>query len=235
LPGLIHAGLSARETGSLFERAFGLARAAIAGAALDPRRARPVVAASLGPFGAYLANGSEYRGDYAVGERSLYLFHRPRLRMLRDAGARLFALETIPSALEARALLTLLDEHDDTWAWLSLQCRDSLRLADGTPLEELVPELRHPRLIGIGVNCVPPSLVAPLLRTLGPLTELPLVAYPHSGGVFARGVWSGPGSDWSEDAPVWLDTGARLIGGCCRTGPEDIARLRCRLDAVGPR
>ena len=237
LPGLVRHGLRERDARRALRRSVELAREArdLHVSSLSDAERRPLVAASVGPFGAYLADGSEYRGGYVLGRNELRSFHRPRWRELCAAGPDLIAAETIPSADEALALLDLLDEPigDDAGrrhapgVWISFQCRDERTLADGTELAELVPRLVHPRLVALGVNCVPPSRVAGLLRTLRKHTDLPLVAYPNSGESWGEGRWKGVASaDWIAEAPRWRELGAVGIGGCCRTGPEDIRRLR---------
>jgi homocysteine S-methyltransferase len=243
IPGLVRCGATEREARRLLRRSVELAREAVdefqsarAGAAAARPRARPLVAASVGPFGAYLADGSEYRGRYALRRRELLSFHRPRWRELLAAGPDLLAAETIPSADEALALLDLLDqtppEGARASAWISLQCRDRDHLADGTPLEEVVPRLSHPALVGIGVNCMPPALAAPLLESLRALTGVPLLVYPNSGERWEGGRWAGAAADWIVEAPRWRDLGAVAVGGCCRIGPSHIRALRKVLERV---
>jgi len=197
-------------------------------------RLRPLVAASVGPYGAFLADGSEYTGDYGLGEDALYGFHRRRWRVLADSAADLLACETIPSAVEARALLRLLEESGERWAWLSFQCRDEAHLADGTPLAEVVRLCSEaPRVAAVGVNCVPPALVDALLAIAVSEAPVPVAAYPNSGEAYdvRTRAWvpGAGGPDPAEAAPAWRDLGARVLGGCCRTGPDTIARMRRSL------
>ena len=193
-------------------------------------RAWPLVAASVGPYGAFLANGAEYTGDYDLDEAGLREFHRERLALLSASGADLLACETIPSAAEARALGALLAATQGVPAWVSFSCRDAARLRDGTPLEECVRLLDPlPRVVAIGVNCTPPEHVEDLLRIAARATRKPLVAYPNSGEVFdpARKTWHGYATRerWGELGLRWHAAGARLIGGCCRTGLDEIRSL----------
>ncbi len=194
-------------------------------------RLRPLVAASIGPYGAYLADGSEYRGDYGLSEDQLFEFHRARWETLCSAGADLVACETIPCRDEVRALRKLIELESSPPAWISFSCQDSLRLADGASLVETVAELRDtPNLVAIGVNCVPPGLVGDLVATLRTRWDKPIVVYPNSGESWdaVRKCWvDGHGeADPFVDALEWYQKGARILGGCCRTGPDDIRRLR---------
>jgi homocysteine S-methyltransferase len=197
-------------------------------------RIRPLVAGSIGPYGAYLADGSEYTGGYELRPDALVRFHRRRWRLLATSGVDLLACETVPSVIEARALLRLLAETPDVWAWMSFQCRDHAHLADGTTLGEAVRLCdQADRVAAVGVNCVPPERVAPLLSVARSATSKPLMAYPNSGEAYdaTTKTWNpaGEGSDPSEEAPAWRDAGATVLGGCCRTGPDTIARMRSRL------
>jgi homocysteine S-methyltransferase len=193
-------------------------------------RLRPLVAASVGPYGAFLANGAEYTGAYDIDEQGLGDFHRERLELLSASGADLLACETVPSADEARALAALL-AAPGLPAWVSFSCRDGERLRDGTLLADcvrLVDPLR--RVVAVGVNCTAPAHVESLLRTAARATAKPLVAYPNSGETYdpVRRQWTGSssGERWGELGRSWRANGARLVGGCCRTGPGEVRRLR---------
>ena len=197
-------------------------------------RLRPLVAASVGSYGAFLADGSEYRGDYGLSLAELKGWHRPRLAVLADAGADLLACETIPCALEGEALVSLLHEFPGTFAWLSFSCCDERRLCHGEPFAEAVALAdASDQVVAVGLNCTPPRFVAALLEQASGATSKPLLAYPNSGEA-----WDGDAKRWIPDDrlgsaawPVqqWRVAGASLIGGCCRTTPDDIRALRQAL------
>ena len=197
-----------------------------------PGRLRPLVAASVGPYGAFLADGSEYSGRYDLDEDDLVEFHGERLRALFDGGADLIACETIPSGHEVRALDRLI-ALTVAPAWLSLSCDRSDRLCDGTSLRDVIRSLKSDRWIAVGFNCTRPELAPELIGTIKELTGLPVVAYPNSGET-----WNADGKSWRDGpspidfaaaAVLWRDLGARLIGGCCRVGPEQIRGMRLSL------
>ncbi|MCZ6759166.1 MAG: homocysteine S-methyltransferase [Gemmatimonadetes bacterium] len=194
-------------------------------------RVRPVVAASVGPYGAALADGSEYRGDYGVDQDFLYDFHRPRWRILADTDAELIACETIPSAVESRALLSLLKETPEREAWFSFTCRDDERLSDGTLLADVARDLcDESQVLAIGINCTAPVLMIPLIETLRKSSDKPVVVYPNSGERYDSGLraWDGTRetAKFSNLCVTWRKSGAKLIGGCCRTHPRDISAMR---------
>ena len=192
-------------------------------------RLKPLVAASIGPYGAFLANGSEYRGRYALNQSGLEKFHRPRLKVLAEAGADLLAFETIPCLNEAVALAGLLTEFPSLSAWMSFSCQDKSRNCEGELVAACAAELQSFRQIAaVGVNCSRPDYIASLLRHMGAHTDKPLMAYPNSGEQYdAVGkTWLGPAESFSDQSRSWYEAGARLIGGCCRTTPGDIATLR---------
>jgi homocysteine S-methyltransferase len=207
-------------------------------AGLDPGTL--LVAGSCGPYGAMLADGSEYRGDYDPGETVLRDVHAPRIDTLLEAGADLLAFETIPTVREAEVLVRLLDERDAT-GWLSYQCRDGGRIADGEPLETAMAVGDGAAgLVAIGVNCTPPRHLPELLSRAAAVTDLPLIAYPNGGDR-----WDAQARRWRAEAGVegagfeaaavsgWTALGAGWVGGCCGTGPSEIRALADRLDDEG--
>jgi homocysteine S-methyltransferase len=202
-----------------------------------PGRLKPLVAASVGPYGAYLADGSEYTGRYDLDEDALVDFHRRRWRVLAASPADLLGCETIPSLPEVRALVRLLAETPERWGWISFQCRDEAHLADGSDVADAVGVCHGAeRIAGVGFNCVPPDRVDGLLAAARSVTDKPLVVYPNSGEGWdaARKVWlpAPPQADPAARAPAWRAQGASVLGGCCRTGPGTIARMRAALLAL---
>jgi homocysteine S-methyltransferase len=193
-------------------------------------RLRPLIAASIGPYGACLHDGSEYHGNYGIGRQALRDFHRPRLDLLVEKQADLLAFETIPSLLEAEVLLELLNDYPATPAWLSFSCRDGAHVSHGEPFAEcaaLADEATQ--IIAVGINCTPPQYVSALLESASAI-HTPLVVYPNSGEhwIAAENRWAG---QECGIFPVheWFSRGARLLGGCCRTGPDDIRAMRTEL------
>lgn len=197
-------------------------------------RLYPLVAASIGPYGAYLADGSEYSGQYGLTRDELTDWHRDRWHLLADSGADLLACETIPSFAEAEAFLTLLSETPKTAAWFAFSCRDDQTIWDGTPFEQCVAAVAdHPGVVAVGVNCTAPRFVPDLIRKMVELTEKPLVAYPNSGETYdaASKTWSGQSDPaaFGSYSKEWRRLGAAVIGGCCRTTPAHIRQVRDRF------
>ncbi len=193
-------------------------------------RSRPLVAASIGPYGAMLADGSEYRGRYAVSDAELADFHRPRLEILAGTGADLIACETLPCLREALVLAGLLQEFPSVCAWMSFSCLDGSRNSEGEAISDCAAALHgHEQIAALGVNCIPPEYVAGLLGRMRTQTDKPLLAYPNSGEAYDAGAkrWTGEARCLSLSAQVvdWHAAGARLIGGCCRTTPGDIREI----------
>ncbi|QNK81048.1 homocysteine S-methyltransferase [Nakamurella sp. PAMC28650] len=184
------------------------------------------VAASIGPYGAMLADGSEYRGDYGKTVAQLRDWHRPRFEVLADSGADVLAIETVPCLAEVQALVDLLAGSGAT-AWLSITAEDG-RTRAGEPVEEAFAlAATSPEIVAVGVNCCPAPQVAGLVATATAVTGKPVVAYPNSGETW-NGLsrsWSGDPSFRSEDVRAWAAAGASLIGGCCRVGPDQIREL----------
>ncbi len=187
-----------------------------------------LVAGSVGPYGAMLADGSEYRGDHDPGPAALTDFHRPRIEALVSAGVDLLAIETIPTIREAEVLVRLLDDVEIP-AWLSYSCRDGRSTSAGEPIEAAMSLGSHPRLVAIGVNCTAPRYVPSLLAAARLATDRPLIAYPNAGDLWdarARHWVADPAGAYEPAAVAsWAALGATWLGGCCGTGPTDITAL----------
>lgn len=211
------AGRSARDADEALARSVRLGHEAVAGRDV-------LVAASVGPYGAILHDGSEYRGRYGVPHARLVDFHRERLEVLVAADPDLLAIETIPDADEVLALAAALADHPGMPAWISLSCRDESTTSAGQPVEDAagiaasVPQVR-----AVGVNCTSPDHVTSLLGRMAS-AGLPLIAYPNTGRAWdPESGWQGPPRGLSDDDLREWSTIAALLGGCCGIGPEGIA------------
>jgi homocysteine S-methyltransferase len=200
-------------------------------------RVKPFVAASVGPYGAFLADGSEYRGDYGLTELELMAFHRPRMAVLAASGADMLACETIPSLLEATAIAKLLEEFPGMNAWISFSAKDGVHVNHGETFAECVQALESfPQVIAVGVNCTAPQFIADLLRSARGLTQKPIVVYPNSGETYNAILkrWNGESScqSFATEARAWFEAGANIIGGCCRTNPDHIRALKLEIPLI---
>ncbi|MCZ7604952.1 MAG: homocysteine S-methyltransferase [Planctomycetota bacterium] len=202
-----------------------------------PEDRKPLIAASIGPYGAYLADGSEYKGRYGLSTEELFNFHRERFELLIQSAADLVAFETIPCAEEFWAFEDLLDIHRvPAWVSFVVKYRDEAELADGMPLFSLCDQMKWMwggRLVG--TNCIPPRDAARIVNQLKNWGFLPVV-YPNSGEAWdaEHRCWVGENDaeHFAEYAREWIKAGANIIGGCCRTGPEHIAQLRKLVDSL---
>jgi homocysteine S-methyltransferase len=228
--GLAARGMDRAEASAVFRRSVELAREAAAshGGGL-------LVAASVGPYGAFLGNGAEYTGDYDRDETGLREFHVPRLEALADAAPDVFALETVPSIVEAASLVAALERVPEIPAWISFSCRDGAHLCDGESFERAVEIASgSPSVVAVGVNCTSPLHVTSLVGLAAAATDRLVVCYPNRGAF-----WDAVRRDWvdpprQDPRPTlrpleWRDAGARLIGGCCGTTPDDIAAIASEL------
>lgn len=234
IEGFSRRGLSEQEAIALIQRSVRLAVEARDEFWADEThragRSKPFVAASVGPYGAFLADGSEYRGNYGLSETELMEFHWPRMQALINAGADLLACETIPCLIEAQALVKLLGEFQTISAWISFSCRDEAHVNEGQRLEDCVRLVEtSPFVAAVGVNCTSPKYIPALIREAKKATKKPVLVYPNSGETYdaARNDWDGHPTyaSFGEEARDWYQAGARLIGGCCRTTPEDIRTI----------
>jgi len=219
-------GLTAADADEALRQSIRVAKDAVAGT-------NAKVAASIGPYGAVLHDGSEYRGVYAVGQAELEKFHSERLAVLLEESPDYLAIETISNVVEAKALAQVL-KNVDVPKWFSFTAGSSELLWSGEKVEDAVREIAElPNLVAVGFNCVAPELVAGLAERIKPLINAEIIAYPNRGGTWdsAAGVWLG---NEPRELASWLDewtaAGVTWVGGCCSTDSRDIASVK---DALG--
>lgn len=201
---------------------------------LQPARLKPLVAASVGPYAAYRADGSEYTGQYDLDEAGLADFHRQRWEILAQSEADLLACETIPNFAEARALAGLLAETPHRYAWFSFSCRDGRYVHDGTPIAECAAFLNdYERVSAVGVNCTAPRFIPSLIEEIRAVSDIPVIVYPNSGETYVvhdhRWIGESEPSEFGTMSREWRKLGAACIGGCCRTTPAHIRQIRDRF------
>lgn len=229
--GFVEIGLTAAEADAALRASTDAARSAVADSGAR-------VAASVGPYGAILHDGSEYRGRYGRTRQQLADFHRERLDVLADTDPDLLAVETIPDVDEAEALAAVLADHPDLPAWLSFSCVDDAHVCAGQSIEEAMAVASAiPTVVAVGVNCTDPRHVGGLVARMRAATDLPIVVYPNAGGM-----WDAATGEW-HDAVVaggvfsgalidqWQAAGATAIGGCCGTDARAISEVARQLAA----
>jgi len=224
--GFEHAGMDRQNADAALRASTRVARDAVQGA--DGVR----VAASVGPYGAILHDGSEYRGHYGLTRRQLVDFHRERLDVLVATEPDLLAIETIPDVEEAEALTEVLADHPDLPAWMSFSAVDGAHVCAGQRVEEAVAVATSASsVIAVGINCTDPRHITPLVTRMRSVTALPVVVYPNAGGQWdpADGQWHGdadPAQAFPDGAVQdWVANGVRAVGGCCGTDDRAIRRV----------
>ena len=239
IPGFHAAGFTQQKSEELYRDSIRLAYAArdafcqqrgVASDSLDA----PLVAVSIGPFGAFLADGSEYRGRYQVADDAIQSFHEDRIalamdELLQHTDQPLLAFETIPSLSEALALLKILSLHPRAEAWLSFSCATRSETCEGQAISQCMSELDvGDALLAVGVNCTGPELLSDLIPHFA-ASDRPVIAYPNAGGVYdpVTKAWQEGGllSNSGHAFDQWVHAGAVVLGGCCRTSPEWISEL----------
>lgn len=220
--GFVEAGLTAEDADRALRASIEVARKAVSGS-------ETLVAASVGPYGAILHDGSEYKGNYGKTVEELRAFHVERLGVLLSANPDLLAIETIPDALEAEALVAALAEFPSAIAWMSFSIGPDGKLWAGQSLAEAARiAASSPAIAAIGVNCVDPALVSAAIAEIRTVTDLPVVIYANGGGTWnsETGIWENAAADaLVAYSAEWITQGATLIGGCCGTHAGDIRQL----------
>ncbi len=218
--GFVEAGLTAQQADEALVRSVELARQASSTAK---------VAASVGPYGAILHDGSEYRGNYGLTREQLAEFHRERIAILSAAGPDFLAIETIPDVLEVQALADAL-KGNEIPAWITFSAKDGAHTCAGQPIEDAVRAAEQiPGITRVGINCTDPVFVPELIDRIRATTSLPVIVYPNAGGTWdsATGLWNGVTiDDIARNAIEWVEHGATWVGGCCGTDAKAIAAIR---------
>ena len=227
VPAFEQAGIAAAQARQLIQQAVTIAHTARDASHVTDA----VIAGSIGPYGAYLADGSEYTGAYQLTPSAYQDFHRERLALIMAAGVDVLALETMPRLDEVQALVQLITT---TWTqqpyWVSFSIKDPQTLCDGTSLAATAKWVAaQPNVVAVGVNCTTLENIAPALTTLKAAVAVPLIVYPNSGDQYdpVTKTWQEThlSHQFASFVPQWLAAGARIIGGCCRTTPKDIATV----------
>lgn len=239
IPGLEAAGLNPEQAANIIRLTVQLANQARdnywqrLSSEAQQQSVYPLISGDVGPYAAYLADGSEYTGQYGDATiQDLKDFHRIRIQLFLEQGVDMLALETIPNRLEVQALTELLsEEFPQVEAYMSFTAQEVGKISDGTALKDVIALVEDcPQILAVGFNCTQPRLFDELLQELRTLTTKPLVTYPNSGETYdgATQTWhhshEGEGS-LVEQSLHWIHLGAQIVGGCCRTRPAEIAAL----------
>ena len=203
-------------------------------------RSYPLCLAGIGPYGAYLADGSEYRGNYGVSDEILYDFHRRRLEIVKEAGCDIALIETQPSLNEAIIAGDICEDLDMDY-WISFSCRDSHRINEGDLIKDCAERLSEgrPHLIMLGVNCSKPEYISSLIRDIKSVSDIPVGVYPNSGLIYdaVTKTWTKPEGmlDFGAYALEYMKAGAAAVGGCCTTDTEQVRQaVEAREIFLGP-
>jgi homocysteine S-methyltransferase len=212
-------GWSEVETDDALRASTKLAKDAVIKSSKDVK-----VAASVGPYGAALADGSEYKGNYGVSKSALKDFHARRLELLISTSPDLLALETMPDTFEVEVLIELLSDCPIPF-WVSYSCKAGNQTNAGQSFAQAVAIAD--KAMAVGINCTPPELITELL--LSTKSDRPFVVYPNSGRSWdaVKKEWVGSsGAGFSQEfINQWKDAGAQYIGGCCGIGADEIATM----------
>ncbi|MBD5432635.1 MAG: homocysteine S-methyltransferase [Lactobacillus sp.] len=240
VPGFIKAGYSQKQATNFIKQAVKIAKHARD----DYEKQTGIhnyVAGTVGPYGAYLADGNEYRGDYELSKQDYLDFHLPRLKLILAEHPDLIAIETQPKLIETQVLLDWLIQNEPHMpVYVSFTLKNETSISDGTSLAQATQIVdKYEQVIGIGVNCVAPNLVSPALELLNKNTTKPLVVYPNQGASYNPEIkeWEEVKDhfDFSKLTKTWYEKGARLIGGCCTTGPKEINQISTTLSQLKER
>ena len=212
-------GWSQAQTDEALRASIQLAKDAVTASGRDVK-----VAASVGPYGAALADGSEYKGNYGVTKSFLKDFHARRLEVLIASSPDLLALETMPDTFEVEVLLDLLNDCPIPY-WVSYSCKSGNQTNAGQSFSDAV--LLAKGAMAVGINCTAPELITDLLFSAK--SDKAYVVYPNSGRSWdaSKKEWIGNSTAGFDNKQIkqWIDAGVQIIGGCCGIGATEIAAI----------
>ena len=237
IPGLVEAGCSEEEAEELIIRSVTLLKEARDQwwneEGRKSGRPYPLCLASVGPYGAYLADGSEYTGNYSMDHDRLWNFHYRRMELLQQAGADILLIETQPALTEALVASEIAESLNADY-WVSFTCLNGTHTCANDSVRECAQILSedHPHLKMIGVNCTKPEYIVSLIGELKKGTDVPIGVYPNSGEIYdpVSKIWTSAetGMDFGSYAFSYMTAGADAAGGCCTT---TCAHIRQTVDA----
>lgn len=195
-------------------------------------RIKPLVAASIGPYGAYLADGSEYTGKYGISSKELKEFHKNRLEIILSCKPDLLAIETMPLLDEVKIIVELLKGFEEIPSWITFSAKNENITNANDDIKECMKYLENQKHISaVGINCTAPQYIPVLIKNISSVCSKPIVVYPNGGSVYnpITKFWEkgeiSP-KEYAKLAHLWYQSGARLIGGCCLTSPDEIKEIR---------
>lgn len=189
------------------------------------------VAASVGPYGAYLSDGDEFRGDYSLTPKEYLAFHLPRLKILLENKPDCLAIETQPKLDEVIAILEWLKEYaNQIPVYVTFTLHDTTKISDGTPLKKVMQKLNeYEQVFAVGANCFKPFLATTAIDRMRMFTQKIIIVYPNLGGVYdefeRNWIPFNADLDFTKLSKEWYKHGAHIIGGCCSTGTKQIQQI----------
>lgn len=191
----------------------------------------PITAASIGPYGAFLADGSEYRGDYELSKDELHLFHQERIKLLWNQGVDLIAAETIPRLDEAMVIAEIVQELDAK-CWITFSAKNESQICNGQDISECIRALEpFDCVVAVGINCTAPKFIGGLIEKINTETTKPIIVYGNLGNYYDPNskTWCehdrNEAKSYLDYALLWKNLGAKIIGGCCGTTPTEIKQI----------
>jgi homocysteine S-methyltransferase len=156
------------------------------------RRDRPpLIAGSVGPFGAYNSpDAAEYHGNYvdSMSVEDLKRWHTSRIECLLSEKVDILAIETIPAQVEAEAVVGLLRDYPNARAWVTFSCRNGKETCHGENFAKACSVVsKSEQVLAVGVNCTSPLYVEDLLLSAkGTTGSKPFIVYPNSGEMYSE-------------------------------------------------
>ena len=190
------------------------------------------VAGAIGPLGIRI----EPWGKTGVDEAEEYF--REQAKALLEGGVDLFVLETFRDVNEIGAAIRAVRALTDLPIVAQVTTEEDGNTLDGVAPETFVPELEHLGATIVGVNCsVGPAAMLETIERMAQVATVKLAAQPNAGrprDVEGRNIYLCSPEYMASYARRFINSGVRLVGGCCGTTPEHIRHIKTAVRALAP-
>jgi len=156
--------------------------------------------------------------------------YKEQAKIIAEAGADLFVVETMMSLQECRAAVLAIREVCDLPVMVSLTYNEDGRTLYGTDPVTAVVVMQSLGADAVGMNCStgPEAMLEPIAK-MAEYATIPLLAKPNAGMpelIDGQTVFNVEPEEFAEVGKKLVEEGAAIIGGCCGTTPEHIRALK---------
>jgi len=195
-------------------------------------REQAYVAGAIGPLGIRI----EPWGRTGADEAEEYF--REQARALVEGGVDLFVLETFRDVNEIGAAIRAVRSVCGLPVVAQVTTEEDGNSLDGAAPETFVPDLERLGAQVIGLNCsVGPAAMLETIERMSRVATVKMSAQPNAGRpreIEGRNIYLCSPEYMASYARRFINSGVRLVGGCCGTTPEHIRHIKMAVRSLAP-